>query len=415
MQFILRLKSWNIYLIVNPSSTDNSANRKINIFKEKNISKYKITSSGDLYIPDSLSVRPSMKIDHKLINSFFQMSNVDGQYIEFSVKMKAMTFTIISSSCIYPLIIASSTLLSFDRESTTPNSLSIDNLNFSSFSTFLNDFETLEIGKEYLISMKHEDNRYYKFFYLICPFYQDENMDTVIRMASILSTEEIDIIDLENNNKYPVEFNSTLSSETFIGNALLNIQVKKVYIENLFNENDTNTLNIDFSTASKYLLIVNKPQYLFKISTTKPIYYKVFKSASNKGIHLIENQKENPLNYSITSSDIHYDIKIYIENISLIPEVNVLVETFSLIKPSKVSFFYNFWGYFIVILASLIAIIIIWIIIQRMMNKKRLKKIQEELDMKLREQHTQEIQKQSEKLSIILMASNKGKITVKLF
>lgn len=375
---------------------------------------YKVTSPGRLEIPDVLTVKPSMKIDHKLINSFFQMSDVDVQYIQFDIKMKAISFTIISTSCVYPIITASSSLLSFERDQNEPFALSINNLTFSSFTKFIEDFESLKIGKEYLISMQHSDQKYYKFFYLICPFYKESNMETVIRMASILSTEDSNIIDLENNQKYPVEFNSTLSLYQFFENCLLNVQVKKIYLNTLMFENKSNTFLVDFTQTSKYLLLINKSKYLIQIYTTDDLNYKIIKATSKKAFNLLELKKESKLDFNISEDDVENSFYIYIEKLSSAEKIKLYIKTYNSILEEGSNFFHNFWGYFIVVLASIISLVIVWIIVQRFMNKKRLKKIQQDLDSKLRQQHTHEIQKQSERISVFMMGSKKVKGTHKL-
>ena len=350
-----------------------------------------------------------MKIDHKLINSFFQMSDVDVQYIQFDIKMKAISFKIISTSCVCPIITASSSLLSFERDSDKPFALSISNLTFSSFGKFVGDFDRLEVGKDYLISMQHEDLKYYKFFYLICPFYRDRNMETVIQMASILSTEDSNVIDVENNQKYPVEFDSTLSLYQFFENCLVNVQVKKIYLNTLMFENKSNTFLIDFTQTSKYLLLINKSKYLIRVYTTDKVNFKIIKATDKKAFSLQELKKESSLDFQIIENEVDNSFYIYIEHLDSAEKIKLYIKTYQSVLQEGSNFFHNFWGYFIIVLASIISLVIVWIIVQRFMNKKRLKKIQQDLDSKLRQQHTHEIQKQSERISVFMMNSSKGK------
>jgi hypothetical protein len=345
-----------------------------------------------------------MKITHKLINSFFQMSSVDVQYLQFDVKTRIVSFAIISTTCAFPMIIASATLISFERKGESTFGLKMDNLSYSSFVKFVEDFQELEVGKEYTLQMLHDDGRYYKFFYLVCPFYVDPEMETVIQMASILSTEDVNVIDQENNLKYPVDFDSNLALDKFIENALLNIQVKKVYLDSLMAKDGVNQFLVDFTSTSKYFLFINKPRMVFKISSKEQIYYKIIKIDEEGEARLIEKKTKEVLRFHISSEDHDSGFYIYIQNILSAENIELYLETFDVIEPENKSFFYNFWGYFILVLGSIISLIVIWIIVQRFMNKKRLQKIQKELDGKLREQHSLEIQKQSERISVILMS-----------
>ena len=364
---------------------------------------------GNLYIPNILTVKPSTKIDQKLLNSFFQMSNIDAQYLQFDIETKAIYFRIVSTSCVYPTIIASSSLISFIRDNESPFSLTLDNLVFSSFQSFINQYQQYEIGKDYMIPMKRDNENYFKFFYVICPFYNSSEMNTVIRVASILASEDITIIDIDNNNTYPVEYNSIIPFEQFIQNAQENLQVVKFNLENLMKENFTNNMNLNFNQTSKYLLFIKNPKIEFKIESKKLITYKIIKTFNQKNYELIKQGKNTIFKFDISEFNNKSDFYFYVEKSNdSVADVELYIETFGLIKDRNASFFSNFWGYFIVALLSIVSVVIIWVIIQKFTNKKRLKKIQENLDLKLREQHTIEIQKQSERFSEIFGESKEN-------
>ena len=337
------------------------------------------------------------------------MSNIDVQYLQFDVKTRSITFSVVSTTCAFPIIMASSTLISFDRKTESPFGLTMDNLTFSSFAGFIDHFIVIEEAKDYTLSMIHADGRFYKFFYLVCPFYVSEIKDTVIQMASILSNEDVNVVDPDNNKKYPVQFDSKLPLETFIENALLNVNVKKVYLDSLMDENKVNKFNVDFSSTLKYFLFINKPRMIFKMISKKEIYFKIILIDVEGKVSILEKKSHKIMNFTITEEDKNHGFYFYIENMKNTQSFQLYIETFDKIEEPNESFFYNFWGYFIIVLAGIISIIIIWIIIQRFMNKKRLKKMQDDLDSKLREQHSVEIQRQSEKLSVILMGSKKKK------
>lgn len=370
-----------------------SYDKAVKVYQHESLSQYYIEKKGQLFIPDSLFVNMRLKFNKVISKSYFEFSNSQVEIIQVDVEMDIIKFSILESTCSSMMIIPSPVILEFERDEINNYRFIIKNTFFSSLKFFLDGYPEIIKNELYEIPMKDKENRNLKFIHFICPFFNSDEMKSLIKIGKMEENED--------QSFTSIDYFEEDKSNNFIENMYKNEDIKKLSINNQIQNPETNPLiKLDFNDTQAYLLYAFNIPSNFSIKIESKSDFLVIREPNNS-THTIEKKGINEkLSYKVKENvlnEINY--YFYIEKPE---EKNIYVD---IEKQGETSDFVKIlqqnWKYFLLIFVFII-LLILWRIIKLILKRiKEKKKIKDEIK-KAEKKKDLEDQKRSRRITRLL-------------
>lgn len=350
-------------------------------------------------------MQSSLKVEKSMQNSYFQFSTSEVHTITMNVEADSLEYTIEESSCAFPFIFASRSLVTFTRSALASRGFEIAGLGESTLLAMLDLAATITTKQTYTIPLKSEGKIMSKYIYVACPFFKSEPSKTVLKLTTtgVQIPDTNDGVNLQTINTATFDFKKVYSGADFLNAILMDPSIETKFLQPLITKEGSST-TIDFGLKRGYLFTIQKTLLRFSIVSTDEVDYLVYMSTGNTDLLLKDQKSATKLELKVDRAEIEsvedtQDCFVLLMKSGVATtkvEIKEIPESSKILEALKKN-----WKYFFFFLLFLL-VPVFWKVIQRIKEKQNILKKKKDEQKNLERKESIEKQKKARRITIFL-------------